>query len=229
MNYKTNLFTRLNLLMITFLLGNIVAFAQGSNPGGEEYKYEGTVKTPDEKVSVYLRSLGGKLSGQVTRGAAAMDVTDWIIKDGTVTVSFGKEGSLTAKIDGDKFVGNWMEGKEKRALELTTVRDNSTTAAAPAPVNLNGNWEAIADANGQTVPFLLTLKVDGETVTGSSSSQLGEATIKGGSFKGGRLIFDLEGASGVISMSAVVIDGKLSGEFDFAGQAQGKWVAVKKN
>ena len=129
-----------------------------------------------------------------------------------------------------------VDGTTKIPMELKKVPPATAAAPAaaapttsPAAVNLNGNWEAVADANGQTVPFLLTLKVDGETVTGSSSSQLGEATIKGGSFKGGKLVFDLEGASGVISMSAVVIDGKLSGEFDFAGQAQGKWVAVKKN
>jgi hypothetical protein len=30
-------------------------------------------------------------------------------------------------------------------------------------------------------------------------------------------------------MSAKVIDGKLSGEFDYSGQLQGKWVAVRKN
>jgi hypothetical protein len=30
-------------------------------------------------------------------------------------------------------------------------------------------------------------------------------------------------------MSATVIEGKLSGEYDYAGQLQGKWVAVRKN
>jgi hypothetical protein len=29
-------------------------------------------------------------------------------------------------------------------------------------------------------------------------------------------------------MSATVIEGKLSGEFDYAGQLQGKWVAQRK-
>jgi hypothetical protein len=73
------------------------------------------------------------------------------------------------------------------------------------------------------------LKVEGENVTGSSSSQLGDSTVKSGSWKDGKLVFQLEGQNGVISMSAVVIEGKLSGEFDYAGQLQGKWVAVKKN
>jgi hypothetical protein len=75
---------------------------------------------------------------------------------------------------------------------------------------------------------LLTLKVEGETVTGNSSSQLGEAAVKDGSWKDGKLAFVLEGGNGNISMVATVVDGKLTGEFDYAGQLQGKWVAVKK-
>jgi len=43
------------------------------------------------------------------------------------------------------------------------------------------------------------------------------------------LSFELEGSNGTIVMSATVVDGKLSGEFDYSGQLQGKWVAVKKN
>ena len=83
---------------------------------------------------------------------------------------------------------------------------------------------------GSRFRFLLTLKIDGENVTGSSSSQLGDSTIKTGTWKDGKLVFSarrLKTAS--ITLSATVIEGKLSGEFDYAGQLQGKWVAVKKN
>ena len=38
--------------------------------------------------------------------------------------------------------------------------------------------------------FLLTLKVDGETVTGGSSSQLGDSAIKSGTWKDGKLAFN---------------------------------------
>jgi hypothetical protein len=66
-------------------------------------------------------------------------------------------------------------------------------------------------------------------VTGSSSSQLGDATIKSGSWKDGKLVIQLEGQNGTISLSGTVIEGKLSGEYDYAGQLSGRWVAVKKN
>ena len=117
-------------------------------------------------------------------------------------------------------------------MELKKVAAAAATAApaaAPGAVNLNGQWDAIADANGQPFPFSLTLKVDGENVSGGSSSQIGDATIKSGSWKDGRLSFQLEGQNGTITLTATVIEGKLSGEFDYAGQLQGKWVAARKN
>lgn len=233
MKYKTNLLTRLRLLTLTFLLGSLIAFAQtaAQNLSGT---YEGTVKVPnraEEKVTLELKSEGGKMTGRATHGTKTMDVTEGKLENGTLTLNFGKECSFVAKVDGDKLAGDVIDGAHKIPIELKKVTPTGAAAApaAAGPVNLNGNWEAVADANGQPFPFALTLKVDGENVTGSSSSQLGEATIKTGTWKDGKLAFQLEGQNGTIALSATVIDGKLSGEFDYAGQLQGKWVAVKKN
>ena len=238
MKHKIN---QTGLFILTFLLGSIVAFAQGTPDLSG--KYEGMVKKPggttEEKVSLDLKSEGGKLTGRATHGAKSVDTTDAKFENGTLTLSFGPEHKFIAKVDGDKLVGEISDGPTKIPLELKKVMPaaaaptgppSSSAAEVPAgAVNLNGQWDAVADANGQPFPFLLTLKIDGENVSGGSSSQLGEAAIKSGSWKEGRLTIELEGANGVISMSATVIEGKLSGEFDYAGQLQGKWVAVKKN
>jgi hypothetical protein len=225
---------KLALLTFTFLLGSVVVLAQDSLTG----KYEGTVKTPDArevKVTLDVKNEGGKVSGRVTHGTTTGDSTDGKFENGTLTLKFGPERTLTVKLDGDKLVGEALDGTQKIPIELTKVTaaaaataPSATAPAAPA-LNLNGNWEAVADANGNPIPFSLTLKVDGENVTGSSSSQVGEGTIKSGTWKGGKLVFEIETQNGIIAMSAIVVDGKLSGEFDYAGQAQGKWVAVKKN
>lgn len=221
---------KLTTLLLTFLLGATVAFAQDNLSG----KYEGTVKTPDERVSLELKSEGGKISGKLQNGQKSLDSSEGSFANGNLSLSFGKDASLTAKVDGDKIVGDWRQGTQTRAIELKRI--GAPAAAAPAnpapanaPVNLSGEWDAVADANGQPFPFLLTLKVEGESVTGSSSSQLGEAAIKDGSWKDGKLAFTLAGSNGDIVMAATVVEGKLTGEFDYAGQLQGKWVAVKKN
>ena len=224
------------LFLVTLLLAASAAFAQDTVSG----TYEGTLKNTggaDEKVSLELKNDGGKISGRMMKGQTASDIAEGSLTESKLSLKL-KDGMINAVIAGDKITGDWSSGNKKGSLDLKKVVPAlPATAAAPpaapaeaaAPVNLNGQWDAIADAQGQPFPFLLTLKVDGENVTGSSSSQLGEATIKTGSWKDGKLLMEIEGQNGTISMSATIVEGKLSGQFDFAGQLQGKWVAVKKN
>jgi hypothetical protein len=227
---KTN---RLGFLILTFLLGMITAFAQATAPQDVSGRYEGMVKRPggaaEDKVSLEVKSEGGKITGRATHGDKTAEVTEGKLENGTLTLSFGKDATFVGRVEGDKLVGQAVHGTEKIAMELKKVTPAAAPAAAAGPVNLNGQWDGIADANGQPFPFLLELKVEGENVTGTSSSQLGDSSVKSGSWKEGKLVFQLDGSNGVISMSAVVVEGKLSGEFDYAGQLQGKWVAVKKN
>lgn len=232
MKHKIN---RTGLFILTLVLGSMVAFAQGTPDLSGTY--EGMVKRPggaaEEKVSLELKNDGGKMTGRATHGTKTVDATEVKLENGTLTFTVDKDHKFVAKVDGDKLVGEVSDGAQKFPLELKKVTPAAAApAAAPAAagaVNLNGVWDAIADANGQPFPFSLTLKVEGENVTGGSSSQLGEATIKSGSWKDGRLSFQLEGANGTITLSATIVEGKLSGEFDYAGQLQGKWVAAKKN
>jgi hypothetical protein len=215
-------------LLVLLALVTVTALAQADSIVG---KYKGTVKTagsPDGEVTLELVKTGDKITGQAMHGDAKVEVTEVTFSEGKWTLKFGpaaQHGTLIARIDGDLLTGEWSNGPQKRTVELKRVSEGATTAM----VNLNGQWDGMADAQGQPFPFVLTLKIDGEKVSGSSSSQLGEAQISSGTWKDGKLNFQLEGGSGVITMSAVVIDGKLSGEFDYAGQAQGKWVAVRKN
>lgn len=227
------------ILTLTFLLGSIVAMAQ-TTPANISGTYEAMVKRPgattEEKVTLELKSDAGKITGRATHGTMTVEVTDGKLENGTLTLNFGKDAMFVAKVDGDKLVGDMMHGTEKVPVTLkkvtaaaATPASAPTTAAGRGAVDLNGQWEAVADANGQAFPFLLTLKIDGEKVSGNSSSQLGEATVKDGTWKEGKLVFSLEGSNGTIALSATIVEGKLSGEFDYAGQLQGKWVAVKKN
>ena len=228
---------KLITLLLAFLLGATVAFAQGTPaPAGSTNivgNYEGTMK--GQAVALELTTKDGKVQGRLKNGDKSYDLTEVAVNgEGTLSLTFGKDGKLEGKTDGAKITGNWIAGAEKSPIELKKVAaaaaaSPATPASAATAVNLNGDWEAVADANGQPFPFLLTLKIEGERVTGSSSSQLGEATIKEGVWKDGRLSFQLEGTNGTIAMSATVVEGKLAGEFDYAGQLSGKWVAVRKN
>ena len=222
--------SRFAVASLVIVLSSFGAFSQ-TPPNSVDGKYEGVAKvegSADQKLSLDIKSEGGKISGQLLNGETTSDISEGTIVGEKLTLKLGaagKDGVLTAKIDDGKLSGDWIAGTKKKVVELTKV----TTANVAEAINLSGQWDGVADAQGQPFPFLLVLKIDGETVTGSSSSQLGESTIKDGTWKDGKLNFQLESPNGVIVMSAVVVEGKLSGEFDYSGQASGKWVAVKKN
>ena len=216
------------IAVATFLaLGAVAAFGQDSISG----KYVGVAKSAgaaDAELTLELKNEGGKITGSLISGQTKTEISDGTLLDGKLTLKLGeaaKDGVLTAKLDGGTLVGEWVAGSQTKAVELK--RGAATEAAAS--VNLNGTWDGLADANGQGFPFTLTLKVEGEKVTGGSSSQLGDSNISEGTWKDGKLSFQLNGQNGAISMSATIVEGKLSGEFDYSGQLQGKWVAVRKN
>jgi hypothetical protein len=194
-------------------------------------KYEGIARmagAADTPITLELKNEGGKISGRLLNGQTSLEISEGALTEGNLSLKFGpeaKDGSLVVKVEGESLTGDWVSGSDKKTVSLK----KAATATSAEPLNLSGQWDALADVEGQSYPFVLTLKIDGEKVSGSSSSQLGDANITSGSWKEGTLSFQLEGQSGVITMSAVVLDGKLSGQFDFAGQMQGKWVAVRKN
>jgi hypothetical protein len=240
-NTITKITRTAGLFVLTFVFGASVALAQDTLSG----KYEGTLKTAgaaDEKVTLELKNDGGKVSGRLMRGQTTIDISEGSLAESKLSLKLGaaaKDGTISANVAGEKITGDWIAGAKKSSLELTKVPATAAAPATPATppaaapaagaVNLNGQWDGVADAQGQPFPFLLTLKIEGETVTGTSSSQLGESQIKNGTWKDGKLVFELEGQNGVISMTAAVVEGKLLGDFDFAGQLQGKWAATKKN
>ena len=189
-------------------------------------KYEGPAKAAgvaDTQLTLELKNDAGKLSGRLVTPQGPIDVTDGSLTENKVSLKLGaagKDGTLAGQLQDGKLVGDWISGAQKRSVELKKV------PATDAP-SLTGEWVALADVQGG-FPFTLTLKVEGEKVTGGSSSQLGESTITNGSWKDGKLIFVLESPNATVGMSATLVEGKLVGEFDYNGQAQGKWVATKK-
>ena len=225
------------VLLTLILAGAVLGQATGTpTPKTLSGKYSGTAKVDgaaDVPVTLELTQEGSKVSGRLT-SPHAWEISEGTFSEGKLSLKLigeSKEATLTGRVEGENIIGTWLMGTQKGAVELKKVANEvavKSEASSANVVSLTGEWDAVADAQGQPFPFFLSLKIDGENVTGSSSSQLGESTIKTGSWKDGKLNFQLESSEGTISMSAILLDGKLSGEFDYAGQMQGKWVAIKK-
>lgn len=230
MNYSWNRQSRLNLLSLALLslLASLAIQAQTKDPGPESFAghFKGTVKRAagDMDLTLDIKWADAKFSGRALAGEKEYPVSSGEVVGGKLTLKLGTGNdvaSLTLQKIDDKVVGDWMRASDKGTVELKTAPVFTADA-------LNGEWDAVADAQGQPFPFTLTLKVEGEKVNGSSSSQLGTSAISSGTWKDGKLAVVLEGGAGQIALMATMIDGKLSGDYDFAGQLSGKWVAIKK-
>jgi hypothetical protein len=194
--------------------------------------YKGTAKMPSGQMEVglELKVADGKFSGRARSTDAEYQITSGEIKDNKLILKFSAAPDtalLTLQQKGELLVGDWSLGAQQGTVELKKIDPNAKTEPA-AKDEISGEWDAIADAQGQPFPFTLTLKLEGEKISGTSASQLGNSNISSGSWKDGKLALVLEGGSGQIALAATMIEGKLSGEYDFAGQLQGKWVAIRK-
>jgi hypothetical protein len=224
---------RVMLAVLALLLG--ATFVSAQNPAAPadalSGKYEGVAKNSkavETRVTLELVHDQGKVTGRLVTPDGPTDITEGTFAENKLSLKLGQgntAATLTAQLQGDKLAGDWSAGGQKQAVELKRV---VVAAATGDAATLSGDWDGLADTQGQGFPFTLTLKIDGEKVTGESNSSLGQAMISNGSYKGGKLSFTLDSQGGAIYMSASLKDGELIGEFDYSGQAQGRWVAKKK-
>src|SRR5207245_2896881 len=111
-------------------------------------------------------------------------------------------------------------------------------AQAGSGPSLTGKYEGTAKGPDGEIHLTLDLTDDAGKISGQINSphgvykivkaQMGTSNIANGTWKYVKLAILLEAGAGQIVLKAVIVDGKFSGEYDFAGQSSGKWVAVKK-
>jgi hypothetical protein len=230
------------------LLSPLALFAQdGASatkpPTADQFagNYKGAAKDPAGAITLTLeiKSENGKISGRLMTPQKEQPFTSSELDDGKLTVRTGlgdTVATLVLQPRDNKLVGEWKADGKTRQAEFERVPAEkeppvAEAKTAPEPSSaelLTGVWDAAADAQGQAFPFTLTLKVEGEKVTGSSNSQLGDSTISSGVWKDGKLAVVLDGTGGQVALIGTLVDGKLVGDYDYSGQLQGKWVAAKK-
>ena len=195
-------------------------------------KYEGAAKSEqlgELPLTVQIKNEGGKLSGNIDTPNGPAPITGGSFADGKVTMTFdagGAVGTITGMLKDGVISGNWELSGQTGTFELKKVVAAAGEAASGDP--LSGDWDANADAQGQQIPFTLKLKLEGDMVTGESTGQGGTTPLSNGSWKDGKLTFTLDTPNGAIVLTGTIKDGKLVGEYDFAGQATGPWEAKKK-
>ncbi len=228
------------LLAVLLLLAAAAAAAQTKDDVSG--KYEGVAKSAalgEIPLTVEVKNDNGKLSGKLDTPQGSIMITEGSYKDGKVALKFdagGNEGSVNAQLKDGKIIGEWTLAGQTGTLELKKAETTTmagppstpTPAASSAKDPISGEWNATADVQGMSIPFTLKLKLEGDKVSGESTSEQGTAAVSKGSFAADKLSLLLDTPNGALKLDATLKDGKLAGDLDFASQFQGKWEAKKK-
>ena len=105
-------------------------------------------------------------------------------------------------------------------------------AAQAAGIDLTGTWVFTVDTSAGSGTPTITLKQDGDALTGHYSGQLGEADLTG-SVKGGELVFkftaEVQGLKLVCTYTGTVENkDALKGGVDIAGLGAGTFTAKRQ-
>jgi len=200
--------------------------------------------------SLKLKKDGEKLVGTVGSQMGEMPIEAEIKgKDVSVWFNFQGQGGavpieMLGKVDGDKITGTfsaggqpageWTATRAKDANARDTAKEPSAApaAAAPGKVSLTGDWNLSVELPNMTATPALTLKQDGDKLTGHYSGQLGEADLTG-TVKGQEIAFkfsvDAQGNNLDCTYTGT-IEGKdsLKGKVNIAGLADGTFTAKKQ-
>jgi hypothetical protein len=105
------------------------------------------------------------------------------------------------------------------------------TGSAFAQTNINGDWEVTITSPQGPNTSQVSFKQEGESVSGTFKSPMGELAFKGGTLTGNDLKFaftiDIQGQSLEISMVGTVQGATMSGKANFGGFADGDWTAKR--
>jgi hypothetical protein len=220
----------------------VTALGQADTLSG---KYTGLAKSAaigEFPITVVIKNENGKLTGSIDTPQGALSITGGTFSEGKLNLKFdagGNEGTVTGQLKDDKITGEFSVAGQTGTVELK--KDGAMDAkpagepakkeepkAASGADPISGEWDASADVGGSSLPFTLKLKLEGDKVSGEASSSQGNAPVSKGTWAGGKLSVTLDTPNGAITLTGTVAEGKITGDFDFAGQAQGKWEAKKK-
>ena len=197
-----------------------------------------------------LRKEGDKLVGTIASqmGEAPLE---WQAKDKTLTIwfTFAAQNGPTAiemvgTVDGEKVkgsfsaggqsAGEWIATKSKDPSAPAAEKKDAPAASAGKPAaSLTGDWLTSVELPNMTATPGITLKQDGEKLTGDYvSAQYGKFPITG-TVKGNDVTFwfamSVEGtAMNVTYTGKIEADGSLKGSVNYGDMMSGTFSATKK-
>ena len=209
-------------------------------------------------AQVTLKKAGDKIVGEISSqmGSSPLEAE---VKDKTLSIWFNFQGQsgpvaieMTGTLDGDKVKGTFAAGgqsagdfsgtKLKDTTDTTSTKDTKDAKDTKEPAkepakepsaSLTGDWNLSVELPNMTATPGMTLKQDGEKLTGEYvSAQYGKYAITG-TAKGSDVTFwfamNVEGtAMNVTYTGKIEKDGSLKGSVNYGDMMSGTFSATKK-
>ena len=98
-------------------------------------------------------------------------------------------------------------------------------------IDVSGTWDVSVETPQGTMALTSTFKQDGEKLTGTQSSQMGDMSLEG-TIKGADIAFaiviDMQGQQMTINYIGKVDGETMSGTIEFGGMGSSTWTAKKQ-
>jgi hypothetical protein len=198
-------------------------------------RYKGSTVSPDglETFVADLKVESGAVTGVIKTTLRVITVTSGNVSGDRYDLAIdldGTPGSITGSLKEGTFAGQWAIGENSGRFTMQRAAATAPTGATTSGDSPTGDWDAVLDMGGNQTPFWLSLKLDGQKVTGQVGSAERGATALEGTWANGTLDFAFTMSDGMrISMSATMTDGKLAGTMKVGdGQITGGWAAARR-
>jgi hypothetical protein len=117
-----------------------------------------------------------------------------------------------------------------RLLVVSMVALAATATAAAEPAKVEGVWNVVLQLDSITGHPVLTLKQDGEKLTGTYEGRYGPTPVQG-EIKESKIAFavafEVEGSKITGAFRGTVDGAKMSGSVEFEGAGSGTWSAER--
>jgi len=112
-----------------------------------------------------------------------------------------------------------------------SAQEAAKPADKPAAVDVTGVWDITVETPNGAIENVGTLKQEGEKLTGTMASQMGEIALEG-TVVGDEIKYviniDMQGQQMAIAFAGKVDGDKMAGIFEFGGMGSAAWSAKKR-
>lgn len=187
------------VLLTTLAFGQAVAPPDTKATKADEAKpasataqgeWDWTIAVPDQPMQLAVKL---KQEGEAVTGTLTSRLGETPVKNGKLTgdrLTFSIEVPVEGNQITASFTGN-ITGDQIKGLVETPMGaiEFSGTRKAAAAASLSGNWDLIVVTPNGALPITADFKQDGETITGTTTSQLGKADLTEGKLAGAKISF----------------------------------------